>query len=145
MILRIFLYAAVCVFVENICSGIWRAFISKEFTPEQKKQAVMWSYLYMLPIYFLFPILFELLLGTYSHLFIVWVILIDYVIGVVLITLIESFTGFLYEKILGYCPWGKYTKEQKGIIFLGGYSRWNISLIFGLLTIMFHGLILLKG
>ena len=99
MILRIFLYAAVCVFVENICSGIWRAFISKEFTPEQKKQAVMWSYLYMLPIYFLFPILFELLLGTYSHLFIVWVILIDYIIGVVLITLIESLFGFIYVSL----------------------------------------------
>jgi hypothetical protein len=147
MLLRIFLYFCILITVENICSGIWRMFISKEFTPDQKKQGVCWSYVYMWPIYLVFPILFELLLGTYSHLFWVWIILIDYTIGVVLITLIESLFGFIYEKTYPkYCPWGKYTAEQRGIVFLGGYSRWDISLIFGVFAIAFHGLvILLKG
>jgi len=106
----------------------------------------------MWPIYLGFPILFKLLLGTYFHLFWVWVILIDYVIGVVLITLIESLFGFIYYKTFpGFCPWGVYTKEEKGITFLGvnvngvkkGFSRWDISLVFGLFTIAFHGLVIL--
>jgi hypothetical protein len=110
----------------------------------------------MWPIYLIFPICFELLLGTYSHLFIVWIILIDYVISVVLITAIEMIFGVLYYKTFpGFCPWGVYPKEERGITFIGyvtvngirkGVSRWDISLIFGIFAILFHGLvILLKG
>ena len=135
--LKIFIYAAICVFVENLCSGIWKQ-ISPDFTPAEKKQVIMWSYLTMLPIYFIFPVPFELFGYVISGLTWYWIILINYVFGVVIITLIESGSGFIMEKILGFCPWGKYTKEQHGIMWLGGYSRYKSSLTFGLLTILFY-------
>jgi hypothetical protein len=134
LILKIFIYASLCVFVENICSGIWRAFITDEFTPDQKKQAVMWSYLYMLPIYFMFPVPFELFTTLIGSLAWYWILLIIYPFGVVVITLIETGSGFFYDKVLGFCPWGKYTTDQGGI--LGGYSRWPIS--FGGMAVAFY-------
>jgi MFS family permease len=140
-IVKIFVFAAVCVFVENICSGIWRAFISKEFTPEEKKQGIMWSYLYMLPVYFIFPVPFELFGYLISGLSWYWIMLINYVFGVVAITAIETGLGAFLEKTLGYCPWGKYTKEQYG--FIGGYSRWPISLAFGGMAVIFYYFVML--
>ena len=103
----------------------------------------MWSYLYMLPVYFIFPVPFELFGYVISPLSWYWIILVNYVFGVVVITLIESGSGFIMEKILGFCPWGKYTKEQDGIMWLGGYSRYKISLTFGLMAIAFYYFVML--
>lgn len=138
IILKIFIYASLCVFVENICSGIWRAFISKDFDTAQKRQFVMWSYLTMLFLYFIFPVPFLLFMNLFSMLSWYWIIMIAYFSGVVFITLIESGYGLILEKILGFCSWGKYTREQGGITWLGGYSRYMISLSFGLMAIAFY-------
>jgi hypothetical protein len=87
---------------------------------------------------------FDFLTTLYAHFFWIFIILIDYFLGVVLGTLFESLFGFIYDKTFpGFCPWGKYTKEQRGITWLGGYSRWDISLIFGVLMVLFHGFIIL--
>lgn len=136
IIMEIFIYWAVCVLVENLCSGIWRAFISKEYTPEQKRQGIQWSYLHMNVVYILFPVPFKLFMSVFSSLAWYWILLIIYPIGVVSITAIETGLGFLCVKVLGFCPWGQYTKEQRGI--LGGFSRWDISLAFGLIAIAFY-------
>ncbi len=135
IILKIFIYASICVMIENICSGIWRL-CSSEFTPDQKKQFVMWSYLPMLIIYFIFPVPFELFTTLIDSLAWYWIILIIYPFGVIFITLIETLFGLFFDKVFNINLWGKYTKEQFGI--LGGYSRWNISLTFGLMAIAFY-------
>jgi hypothetical protein len=134
--MEILVYWALCVLVENLCSGIWRAFISKEFTPEQERQGLMWSYLHMNVVYILFPVPFKLFMGLFSSLSWYWITLIIYPIGVVSITLIETVLGALCVRLFGFCPWGTYTKEQGGIF--GGYSRWQISLAFGLIAIGFY-------
>lgn len=93
----------------------------------------------MFPVYLIFPITLELIMSTYSHFFIIWMFLLDFIMGFVGITLIESLFGWIYEKTYpGYCPWGKYTYAQRGIEFLGGYSRWDYSLGFGGFAIVFH-------
>jgi len=143
--LEIFIYTAVWVFVENLYSGIWRL-TSTEFTIEQKKQGLTWSYLYMIPMYAVLSTSFKLLTTLYAQFFWVWIVLISYTIGVVLGTLVESLFGLIYDKIFPkFCPWGKYTKEQRGITWLGGYSRWDISLIFGVLMLAFHGFTIILG
>jgi hypothetical protein len=137
--LKIFIYWAICVLVENLFSGIWRAFISKEFTPDQKRQGVQWSYLHMNIIYILFPVPFILFMALFSSLSWYWITLIIYPIGVVVITLIETGFGVLCMKLFKFCPWGTYTADQDGIMWLGGYSRYKISLtVFGIAAIAFY-------
>jgi hypothetical protein len=139
IIMDVFVFWAICVLVENLCSGIWRAFISKEFTPDQKKQGIQWSYLHMNVVYILFPVPFLLFMNLFSSFAWYWIILIIYPIGVVGITLIETGLGALCMKLFNFCPWGKYTADQDGIMWLGGYSRYKISLtVFGLGAIAFY-------
>lgn len=136
-IMKMFLYMSVLVMIEVLCTGIASAF-DKTKPPDTRKQLVGWSYVWMFPIYFLFPILFELFSMLFSSFAWYWLILISYFSGVIFITLIESGYGFLLEKTIGFCVWSKYSKEQDGITWLGGYSRYKISLTFGLMAIAFY-------
>ena len=134
IIFKMFLLMCVLFTVEVFATAIV-GFFDKSKLPDERKRGVGFSYIWMAGVYGTFPILFEVFGWLISGLTWYWIILINYVFGVVVITAIETGWGYLLTKGIGFCPWSTYTKEQRGILL--GYSRWDWSLCYGLAAVVF--------
>lgn len=138
-IFKWFVYLCIFLAVEIMLYGFIRVF-NKDIPWEERKSMYMTTYLPMIAIYSILPLSFELFVSIIplTGWWMLFFIPIDFVYGFVVTTLLESLTGFILVKTTGTCPWGIYTKEQRGITFLGGASRWDWSLGYGALAIVFH-------
>lgn len=138
-VLKWFIYLCIFTSMEVIIYGFIRIF-NKSIPWEERKSMYMITYLPMLIIYSILPLSFELFINALP-LTDWWCLLfipIDFLYGFIVSTLLESLIGFILVKSVGICPWGVYTREQGGIWFLGGTSKWSWSAGYGALAILFH-------
>ena len=135
--IKMFIYMCVFIAMENIVVGMVNI-LNKNVPWEQRKTGLMFSYVWMIPLYIIAPVLFELFTFIYSvvHIHFLLIILINYIFGVVVITALETGLGAILVKYIGTCPWGVFTKQERGIFL--GYSRWDWSLMYGLITVLFY-------
>ena len=85
------------------------------------------TYLWMIPIYGI------LLLGVFEPLFHLvheWPWYCRFLLWAVSFTFFEGLTGWLYDKILGFCPWD-YSKD-KWKVFERGYTKWSLLPMWGI-------------
>jgi hypothetical protein len=132
IIFKMFLLTCLAVSVEVLATAII-GFFDKTKTKEEKLRGVGFSYIWMLPIYFLSSGLFIFMFYILDPVAWYWMILISYFLGIIITTLIETGAGWLLNKLIGFCPWSHYAKEQGGILL--GYSTWQWSLCYGLAII----------
>lgn len=135
MLMKIFVLACVMQTMEVWGTAIL-SFFDKSKAPDTRKALVGFSYLWMFPLYLFDISAFLLLVFILSSLAWYWIIPIVIIFGIVFVTAGETGYGWLLNKLLGFCPWGHYTKEQRGIFF--GFSRWDWSLMYGGLAVALY-------
>ena len=142
IIIKVWIYLCIFIACENLVYGFMHIF-DKSVSWDARKYGVMASYIWMIPSYLIFPILFDIIVTSIPlhGWWMLFFIPTDFAIGFLLPTLFESLTGFILFKTIGACPWGIYSTAEKGIF--GGYSRWDWSLSYGVIAIFFHGFIIL--
>ena len=136
-LLKWFVYLNIFLAAEIMVYGFMRVF-NKSISWEERKSMYMTTYLPMIIIYSILPLSFELFISLFN--FQGWWMLlyipIDFIYGFIVTTLLESLLGLILFKTIGTCPWGKFTKEQRGILW--GFSRWDWSIVYGLMAIIFN-------
>lgn len=79
------------------------------------------TYLWMVPVYgFLLLLIFEPVHGLIEN----WNILARWFIWAITFTYFEALAGYIYDKILGFCPWDY--SESKYKMFKRGYTKWTL-------------------
>jgi hypothetical protein len=135
ILVKMFLLACVATTVEVLAVAIV-GFFDKNKLPLERLRGVGFSYIWSFGIYFTASALFIFIFYILTPVAWYWMILISYVMGLVLTTLIETGCGWLLNKWLGFCPWSHYTKEEGGILL--GYSTWMWSLGYGVAMVALY-------
>lgn len=85
------------------------------------------TYLWMAPVYgVLLLFIFEPVFGLISG----WNIIFRYIVWAISFTFFEGFAGFMYEKLIGFCPWDY--SQSKWKIFKNGYTKYSLIPLWGL-------------
>jgi hypothetical protein len=138
ILFRFFIYCAIGIFFEVIISAITKI-VTKEVLPPEAYRLTGFSYLWMIFIYgvgltFIFEPILKLILMIPINKYII-LFPIGFVVWGIMFTLFEALCGFIIYKIIGFCPWSIFPKEQGGI--LGGFTKWYMFPIWGLMGILF--------
>lgn len=92
------------------------------------------TYLWMAPVYgILFIGIFEPVHALISNFDMVF----RWVIWGVSFTFFEGLFGYIYDKILGFCPWDYSGSKWK--VFKNGYTKWSLIPLWGIAGLIIEG------
>jgi hypothetical protein len=89
------------------------------------------TYLWMIPIYgILILFLFEPLYKLIND----WNIIFRYLVWSIGFTFFEGLSGWIYNKLIGFCPWDYSGSKWK--VFKNGYTKWSLLPVWGIAGII---------
>ncbi len=128
LLLKMFLFACVGVTLEVV-------FTAFADLPKTKTMRLMgYTYVWMLPIYSMVPILLQFLLPRIEGL----ILPIRLLIYVAILYAVEYTTGWILRKILGACPWEAGYQDKQWSVH--GLIRLDYAPVWALLCLIFESL-----